>query len=107
VALVYNVKGETGGGGKINDKFRPYGFVPSRDGGEGEALDGDHLLERQLGGPDEISNLWPLDRSENRSSGSLVKSIEVKVDGAPTNVHQARADLNREIYLLVVKVRGG
>jgi hypothetical protein len=74
VLVTYKDPGGTGGGGKINNVFKPYGFVPSSDGGEG--MDGDHVLERQLGGPDAIPNLWPLDRSENRSSGSIIKSLK-------------------------------
>jgi hypothetical protein len=59
--------GTTAGGGKINREFRPYGFRPGKEG-----LDGDHVVERQMGGPDTIENLWPLDSSENRGAGSAL-----------------------------------
>lgn len=36
--------------------------------------DGDHVMEKQLGGPDHFSNVWPLDSSTNRESGSKVRS---------------------------------
>jgi hypothetical protein len=104
--LTYGVKGKTGGGGKINDRFKPYGFVPSSKGGEG--LDGDHVLERQIGGPDELDNLWPLHRSENRSSGATVNSIKVKFKGKEVTVHTARAQLKKKpaLYLLVRSTKG-
>jgi hypothetical protein len=55
----------TGGGGKINRALKPYGFRPDKEG-----KDGDHILERQMGGEDELSNLWPLEAGENRGGGS-------------------------------------
>jgi hypothetical protein len=35
--------------------------------------DGDHVLEKQLGGPDAYDNVWPLDSGTNRSSGGHVR----------------------------------
>jgi len=104
--LNYSVKEGTGGGSKVNDIFRPYGFVPSSKSGEG--LDGDHVLERQLGGPDEPANLWPLDKSENRSSGSTIKSMQVTVKKQAMSVHQAKDDLKKKqsLYLLIRSTRG-
>jgi hypothetical protein len=32
----------------------------------------DHLIELQLGGADDIANMWPLDSSVNRSIGSQI-----------------------------------
>jgi len=40
----------------------------------GGTTDGDHVMEKQLGGPDEFANVWPLDSSRNRESGSKVRS---------------------------------
>jgi len=97
--IEYTAKEGTGGGGKINDVFRPYGFVPSSSGGEG--FDGDHVVERQIGGPDELYNLWPLDRSENRSSGSIVKSLKCTYKGQQITVHEARVQRGKTIYLLI------
>ncbi len=104
--LNYSVKEGTGGGSKVNEIFRPYGFVPSSKGGEG--LDGDHVLERQLGGPDEPANLWPLDKSENRSSGSTIKSMRVTVKKQVMTVHQAKDELKKKqsLYLLVRSTKG-
>ena len=106
--LTYGKKEGTGGGGKINDRFKPYGFVPSSQGGEG--MDGDHVLERQLGGPDSLDNLWPLDRSENRSSGATVKNIPVKLGNTTMTVHEARQSKKLKskpaIFLLVRSTKG-
>lgn len=98
--LRYEDKGSTGGGGKINRLFETFGFRAS-----GEHLDGDHVMERQIGGPDEIANLWPLPAGENRSSGATVKSIEVRHRGAMTNVHVARTRRGQALYLLIRSVR--
>jgi hypothetical protein len=102
--LVYAAHEGTGGGSKINNVFKPYGFVPSGKGGEG--LDGDHVMERQIGGPDELRNLWPLDRSENRSSGALVKELKCIYKGKEMTIHEARTKRKKQaLYLLIRTVR--
>lgn len=68
--FLVNRAGETGGGDKINRVLKKYDFNPSARG-----MDGDHVMERQLGGPDELYNLWPLNSSENRSGGSTLSSL--------------------------------
>jgi hypothetical protein len=83
--LIYKKGGKTGGGGKINARFRPYGFRPGKAG-----MDGDHVMERQLGGPDLIANLWPLTAGENRSSGATVNTMKVTFGGKPMTVHDAQ-----------------
>jgi Domain of unknown function (DUF4157) len=40
----------------------------------GGETDGDHVMEKQLGGPDAWDNVWPLDSSTNRTSGSSVRT---------------------------------
>jgi hypothetical protein len=72
---------KSGGGGKINAVLRPYGWSPSAEG-----RDGDHVLERQMGGADALENLWPLDLSENRGAGATLAGAELKVPGDPTPV---------------------
>jgi hypothetical protein len=101
--LTYGVKGKTGGGSKINNRFKPYGFAASSEG-----LDGDHVLERQIGGPDELDNLWPLHSSENRSSGSIVSRISVKFKGNNLPVHEARDKVKNKpaLFLLVRSTKG-
>ncbi|NUO09037.1 MAG: DUF4157 domain-containing protein [Candidatus Brocadia sp.] len=99
--LVYADKAGTGGGSKINNMFRPYGFRAGT-----ERMDGDHIVERQLGGPDIISNLWPLERSENRSSGATVKSMKVKFKNKDMTVHEARQKKpNKTLHLLIKSVK--
>jgi len=101
VRLSYEEKGSTGGGGKINRLFEPFGFRATADG-----MDGDHVMERQIGGPDAIGNLWPLPRGENRSSGATVKSIDVRFRRKADNVHVARTKRGKTLYLLIRSVRG-
>ncbi|WP_332878623.1 phage tail protein [Massilia sp. S19_KUP03_FR1] len=101
VLLTYDGKESTGGGGLINKKFARYGFSPT-----GDKLDGDHVLERQLGGPDRLDNLWPLASGENRSSGAKVKSLKVKIGEEEKKVHQVREEAKKPIYLLVRSTRG-
>jgi hypothetical protein len=101
VRLHYEVKGSTGGGGKINRLFRPFGYRPGKEG-----RDGDHVMERQIGGPDVVGNLWPLPLSENRSSGSIVKDLEVRFKGKKLNVHAAKTKRGKALFLLIRKVLG-
>ena len=63
---------KTPSGRKITDVLLKFGFKPSREG-----MDGDHVHEIQMGGKDEIPNLWPLDRSPNRGAGSILRQIVV------------------------------
>ncbi len=96
--LVYDEKGSTGGGSKINNLFKPFGFRPGKEG-----FDGDHVMERQLGGPDAISNLWPLQLGENRSSGSTVKSMKVTFQSKSVTVHEARQKRKKKPLHLLIK----
>lgn len=66
----------TGGGGKINARFKPYGYRA-----QAEKMDGDHIVERQVGGEDEIANLWPLDSSENSSGGATLRGKKFQDPG--------------------------
>lgn len=99
--LTYDEKAGTGGGGKINDQFKPYGFAPTSEG-----LDGDHVMERQIGGPDHLDNLWPLEKGENRSSGATVKNIRVDYGGKEKTIHEARVKARKTIYLLIRSTKG-
>jgi hypothetical protein len=44
-----------------------------REAGSTGPHDTDHIIEKQLGGPDDLSNLWPLNASTNRSSGGTIR----------------------------------
>lgn len=96
--LVYAEKGATGGGGKINKMFHPFGFRAGKEG-----YDGDHVMERQLGGPDALSNLWPLQKGENRSSGSTVKSMKVTFKKKSVTVHDAKGKRKKKPLHLLIK----
>jgi hypothetical protein len=71
--ITMTTPGSTGGGGKINDRFRPFGFRPGK-----EHKDGDHVVERQLSGEDSIENLWPLKSDVNQASGRVLKDMVFK-----------------------------
>lgn len=67
----------TQGGGLINSALSPFGYRA-----RSENMDGDHVIEMQLGGPNILPNLWPLEAGENRSSGSTIASMTfTKPDG--------------------------
>jgi hypothetical protein len=99
--LRFDQSGRTGGGGRINDLFRPFGFRPRSEG-----LDGDHVMERQIGGPDTVANLWPLPAGENRSSGATVQNLQVRFRQQMANVQVARTRRGSALYLLIRSVRG-
>jgi len=77
------------GGSKMNRVLARYGFSPRAEG-----LDADHIVEIQLGGSDIVPNLWPLDRSTNRASGSIINSTEVV--GLKTGVAKKISDLKKD-----------
>lgn len=77
-------KGSTPGGRKLNEALKKYGFFGRKDGGENS--DGDHVLEAQLIGKataDQIPNMWPLDKTENRHGENLENNATVTVDKRP------------------------
>ena len=43
-----------------------------------EPTDGDHVVELQVSGTDNIKNVWPLNNSENRHSGSKLSRYEIE-----------------------------
>lgn len=94
------VPGATAGGGLINAAFRPFGFRALSEG-----LDGDHVIEMQIGGPNALPNMWPLAAGENRSSGSRISSMNFnKPDGTQINMDalKARARSGTAVWLIIV-----
>lgn len=93
----------TAGGGLINRILYPYGYRASS-----ERMDGDHVVEMQLGGPNIPSNLWPLDASENRSSGSVISrmrfrkpdSTEITMDAL-----KSRARGGNDVWFIITSTR--
>jgi hypothetical protein len=69
----------TGGGGKINARFAKYGYSA-----KGDEMDGDHVIERQVGGPDVLANLWPLKAGTNRGSGGTIRAMSFEQDDGTT-----------------------
>jgi|CXWL01.1.fsa_nt_gi hypothetical protein len=60
-------------GDTINRVLKKYGFSPKNEG-----MDGDHVREIQLGGIDDLANLWPLDSSINSSAGPTLAGASVE-----------------------------
>lgn len=56
---------------KFNAVIEEHGY--NRHDNPNPTTDGDHVMEKQLGGPDHESNVWPLNSSINRSSGGTVR----------------------------------
>jgi hypothetical protein len=78
-------KGSTPGGKTLNDALKRFGYFGRKAGGENS--DGDHILEAQLIGRDnanQIPNMWPLDKTENRHGENLEQKADVMVPGRPT-----------------------
>lgn len=64
--------GKTGGGAKLNNLLKPYGYRPKADD-----LDADHVIEIQLIGRDKgdyPGNMWPLRSKDNRHGLSLAEA---------------------------------
>jgi len=94
--------GKTAGGGLINRTLAPYGYRATAEG-----MDGDHIVEMQIGGPNILQNLWPLDKGENRSSGALLSNAQVtKPDGKELPLDEANKKKRGSLWLMIVKTRG-
>lgn len=94
---------ETEGGALINKALEPFGFRADE-----EKLDGDHLIEMQLGGPNELRNLWPLRAGENRSSGAKIKGMTLdKPDGTKIAMDdlKERAKKGIDTWLIITSTR--
>jgi hypothetical protein len=91
--------GSTAGGGLINQALAPYGYRARAEG-----KDGDHVVEMQIGGPNIIPNLWPLDKGENRSSGATLAARRLKKpDGKEISMSDANAKRKNNLWLIIVK----
>jgi hypothetical protein len=70
--------------------FSRHGYNRVRQDSEG-TTDADHVSELQMVGPtgDTFENLWPLNLSENRSSGSTLSNTRVTLpNGTSTTIRQ-------------------
>lgn len=91
--------GSTQGGGKINDALAPYGYRARAEGN-----DGDHVVEMQIGGENELYNLWPLPKGENRSSGSLLAKLQVEgPKGGKMTLSEAYKKNKRASFKLLIQ----
>jgi len=89
--LFFEGKEARGGGvGKFKNLVAKFGFVASASG-----WDVDHVVELQIGGKDELPNLWPLPSGENRSSGSIIKNATFEIP-ATKEQKQVKAGLDEK-----------
>jgi hypothetical protein len=56
---------------RFKNKLAKWGY--NRESNLDGTTDADHVMEKQLGGPDHLSNLWPLNSAVNQRSGTLVR----------------------------------
>jgi hypothetical protein len=86
---------------QFKDLFKEHGYNRARGDAEG-TTDADHVSELQMAGPpgDTFSNLWPLNLSENRSSGSTLSQTRVTPpNGSPTAIR----DLNPRSWYFKIR----
>ncbi|MGB8954519.1 MAG: hypothetical protein WCC10_04045 [Tumebacillaceae bacterium] len=98
------VAGEsTPGGDKINNPLKKYGFSPSA-----EKMQGDHVLEIQLGGIDSLDNLWPLDDGLNGASGIWIarQLVTSRQTGQKVPLAALKMLANHEVVNIYVHVSG-
>ena len=60
-------------GATFTNKVRLFGFYAAKEG-----KDGDHVWEIQVGGPDSVENMWPLESKLNQSAGGELERATVK-----------------------------
>jgi TusA-related sulfurtransferase len=91
------IPGKTKGGSLINQKLEPFGYRAGKEG-----RDGDHVLEMQLGGENVLENLWPLELSENRSSGGALASMPIE----KTNMEALKDKTeNQEVWMVIAETK--
>jgi hypothetical protein len=92
------IPGSTAGGSKINNQLKKYGYDLDR-----EDTQGDHLLEMQLGGPNILENLWPLNRAMNGAGGNDTKNAVLKKpDGNDVKMSEVKeAAEKRPVWLFL------
>ncbi|MFZ4573652.1 MAG: eCIS core domain-containing protein [Phycisphaerales bacterium] len=103
--LIYNGKRDARGSeNKINKALAAFGYSPSEDAVK---LDGDHVVELQIGGKDELENLWPLNSKENQTSGGKLRGTKVHPPGSPGPMTLAAAYTlfgKEQMFIVIIKV---
>lgn len=96
------IPGETSGGYKINDALAKYGYDLHK-----EHTQGDHVLEMQLGGPNDYPNLWPLNEDLNRDGGNSIKNaIMKKPDGKEVKMSEVKdVARTRPVWLFIARTK--
>ena len=91
------VKASTPGGRTLRDALESYGFIPSKEG-----MDMDHVIEIQMGGINDLKNMWPLESAENQHSGRTLSTLPVKMpDGKTKSMRDLKEDNTRKYYFQI------
>lgn len=61
----------------VNRVLKKWGY--SRTNNPDPPTDGDHVMEKQLGGPDKEDNVWPLNSKKNQRSGGKIRGVIAEV----------------------------
>jgi hypothetical protein len=87
----------TAGGRKFNSLAGRYGLAVGNS-----QFNADHVLERQLGGPDHLDNLWPLDGLTNSNGGRNLHLMTIDLGGGKTAKVTDLKNTSRKYFLKVV-----
>ncbi|MFT2720292.1 hypothetical protein ACMT4L_09835 [Deinococcus sp. A31D244] len=87
----------TQGGSKFNTVAAKHGL-----GIQASNFNAAHVLERQLGGADDLQNLWPLNGSINGSGGSTLHYMEIDLGGGIRAKVMDMKNTSRKYFLKVV-----
>jgi hypothetical protein len=62
----------------------------------------------QLGGPNQLENLWPLNSTVNQNSGRTIKDLVIaKPDGTTIKMPDLKKEAQkREVWLVIVQTEG-
>jgi hypothetical protein len=78
----------------FNSLLEAHGYDRKGD----DETDGDHVVELQASGIDATPDLWPLNSGQNRSGGSSLNNLDVKIeDGSQKKVK----DLEGKFFKIV------
>jgi hypothetical protein len=89
----------------LNAILRRYGFYMSN---EGKA--GDHIQEMQIGGPNIIENIWPLNSSVNSSGGSSLSTATFTIGSITRTMPEIKDEsrrTGRAMWFIIRAVRSG
>lgn len=85
-------------GSTLTGRLALFGFVASDKSKNGEGKDGDHVWEIQVGGPDNVQNMWPLESGLNqRAGGELERATVIDPDGKVITMKKLKQQAKKNI----------